>query len=91
MGHLGEKSRLDGTTCAKKASWGHLAKFWMLLQNLYMLFLTLDIFVVMRVFHKRLTFYVFALWRYNKLLRRLLYLQFYIALIVMAVKIYVIY
>ena len=25
MGHLGKKSRLDGTTCAKKASWGHLA------------------------------------------------------------------
>ena len=86
MGHRGKKSRLDGTTCAKKASWGHLAKFWMLLQNLYMLFLTLDIFVVMRVFHKRLTFYVFVLQRYNKLLRRLLFLQCYIAWIVMAVK-----
>ena len=61
MGHLGKKSRLDGTKCAKKASWGHLAKIWMLLQNLYMLFLTLDIFVVMRVFQKRLTFYVFVL------------------------------
>ena len=62
MGHLGKKSRLDGTTaCAKKASWGHLANFWMLLQNLYMLFLTLDIFVVMRVFQMRLTFYVFVL------------------------------
>ena len=61
MGHLGKKSRLDGTRRAKKASWRHLAKIWMLLQNLYMLFLTLDIFVVMRVFHKRLTFYVFVL------------------------------
>ena len=65
---------------------GILQKFWMLLQNLYMLFLTLDIFVVMRVFHKRLTFYVFVLQRYNKLLRRLLFLQCYRAWIVMAVK-----
>ena len=65
---------------------GILQKFWMLLQNLYMLFLTLDIFVVMRVFHKRLTFYVFVLWYYKKLLRGLVFLHRYIAWIFMAVK-----